>query len=327
MKVIVIHPDTGIACALSNALEALEDVHVQARAGDLSAAYHLAEHLQPDAALVSGAFCEVPELDVMRLLFRGLGMSAILLAQNDRGVEHLRGRAARLGWSLVTADASPARLHSAIQRAVSTRPVRTGLTAGSAAGTFDPDRLVLIGSSTGGIDALSKVLGSFPAECPPTVIVQHTGAGFSEGLARLLDRQTAPTVVEARHREAIRPGHVFIAPGNTHHLTISPRDRRLVFRASSPSGGHRPSVDQLFYSALPIASSVTAAILTGMGRDGAHGLAALRAAGATTIAQDRGTSVVYGMPRVAKELGGVELELPLPKIGAAILSSCRRRAA
>lgn len=193
---------------------------------------------------------------------------------------------------------------------------------------FDGQRILLIGASTGGVEALTQVLSTFPADCPPTLIVQHTGGGFTKGLTRLLNRGCAAHVMEAREGHVPRPGEVLMPPGNAAHLEIAPaRGGAVHLRHGPPVSGHRPSVDALFLSALPWAGRVTAALLTGMGRDGAEGLLALRQAGAETFGQDAETSVVYGMPRVAFELGAVGQQLPLSAIGPALMASCRRQAA
>ena len=323
MRVLVVESDPAVAQALVARLPAAEGFHVLGPVGTLSAAYHQAEHRRPAVVALSGEFAMAPELEVMKMLFEALGIGAVLLARSATEATRLAGRADQLGWGLVAADGPlPAQL---LSRAKAARQVQAPIP--SALGSFDPERVVLIGSSTGGVDALAQVLKDFPANCPPTVIVQHTGAGFSEGLVRLLDRQTAPRVMEARHRMAIAPGQIVVAPGVAEHLQFSAGQRGLVLRPGAPVSGHRPSVDQLFTSAVPIARHVTAAILTGMGRDGAEGLLELRRAGAVTIAQDKDSSVVYGMPRVAAEIGAAESILPLSKIGRAILASCRRCAA
>ena len=182
-----------------------------------------------------------------------------------------------------------------------------------------PD-LVLIGASTGGIDALEWVLSSFPADCPPTLVVQHIRDGFVTGLVRRLDSSIRPRVTEAEDGERLQRGTVYFAPDSGRHLAVAGQavPRCALIRAE-PRNGHRPSVDLLFESALPVARSVSAALLTGMGADGAAGLGGLRRAGAHTIAQDRETSVVWGMPRVAVESGAAAEVLPLDRIGPALL--------
>ena len=182
--------------------------------------------------------------------------------------------------------------------------------------------LVVLGSSTGGVEALTTVLASFPADCPPTVVTQHMPAAFTKSLASRLNRHCAPTVKEAENRAALERGCVYIAPGSVGHTTVSKADvLRLRVKSGEPVCGHMPSVDVLFESVAELQDcKVSAAILTGMGRDGAQGLLSLRQAGAVTIAQDEQTSLVYGMPAVAKNLGAPRHVLPITEIGAALFS-------
>lgn len=182
-------------------------------------------------------------------------------------------------------------------------------------------RVILIGSSTGGVDALLTILSQFPARCPPTMIVQHTGLGFGESLAGLLDRQCRARVRLARGTTILRPGEIVIGAGMKSHLVLDdPAELRVALKEGPPVSGHAPSVDMLFRSAVPLGKRISAAILTGMGRDGAEGLLDLRTAGARTIAQDEASSVVWGMPRAAAEIGASETVLPLDRIGPALLS-------
>jgi two-component system chemotaxis response regulator CheB len=162
-----------------------------------------------------------------------------------------------------------------------------------------------------------------PADCPPIAVVQHTGQGFSESLIRLLDRRCALTVEAAQDGMELRPGRVCVAAGCPGHMRLkSNKPYRIAVEPGPLVSGHLPSVDALFRSAVPAASFVVAALLTGMGRDGADGLLALRNAGAATIGQDESSSVVYGMPRAAWEIGAVRQQLPLGEIAGAILKAC-----
>lgn len=183
--------------------------------------------------------------------------------------------------------------------------------------------LILLGASTGGITALEAVLAGFRADCPPTMIVQHIRPGFAEGLIRRLDQLLAPQVVAAQDNMPLRRGVVHLAAAPDRHLGVTLRGGpRARLSATPPVSGHRPSVDVLFSDGAAIADrlDIRAALLTGMGADGAQGLCALRRAGAHTIAQDRATSVVWGMPRVAVELGGAVDVLPLTRIGQTLLT-------
>jgi two-component system chemotaxis response regulator CheB len=189
---------------------------------------------------------------------------------------------------------------------------------------YDPRQVVLIGASTGGVDALAKILCHFHKLTPPALIVQHTGGRFVKSLIRLLDGATAAAVEPAVHDAPIRNGTVYFAPCDTLHLGISQKcGRKIALTSADPVSGHRPSVDVLFGSAVPHAHKITAALLTGMGQDGARGLKALRNAGAHTIAQDQATSVVYGMPRIAVEMGAAKEQLSLEQIGPALLSAAK----
>lgn len=182
-------------------------------------------------------------------------------------------------------------------------------------------KIVAIGSSTGGVEALITVLQKFPRNCPPTVITQHMPPTFTKSFAERLNRLCAPVVEEATDGARLEIGKIYLAPGGDRHLQVvnaSAPSCRLVERP--PVNGHRPSVDVLFDSVAELAGrNAVGVILTGMGRDGASGLLKMRHAGARTIGQNEKTCVVYGMPRVAHELGAVELQLPLGSIGEEIL--------
>jgi len=194
--------------------------------------------------------------------------------------------------------------------------------APAARGPYAPDgRLLAIGSSTGGVEALMKLIEQFPANCPPTVITQHMPATFTKSFAQRMDRACDAQVSEAVDGDLIAPGRIYLAPGGENHLSVEGAGQlrcRLTHR--DPVNGHRPSVDVLFNSVARIARArAVGVILTGMGRDGAAGLLAMREAGASTLGQDEASSVVYGMPKAAFEIGAVQRQLPLEKIGAEIL--------
>ncbi len=182
--------------------------------------------------------------------------------------------------------------------------------------------LIAIGASTGGVEALVQVLSRFPANTPPTVVVQHMPPLFTASFAARLDALCAPKVREAWDGAPLDAGCVYIAPGGPAHLEVqwSPA-RRVRLTPTEPVNRHRPSVDVAFASIVRAGvRGVVAALLTGMGRDGAEGLRAIRAAGGRTIAQDRETSTVYGMPRAALEIGAVDHATPLGAIADAIFS-------
>ena len=185
--------------------------------------------------------------------------------------------------------------------------------------------LVAIGASTGGVEALLTLLSGFPKNCPPTVVTQHMPANFTRSFAERLNRVCLPEVEEAWDGAPIEPGRVYIAPGGVAHLTIAGRDGAVCRLVEEPAvSGHRPSVDVLFKSVAALRGARAAGvILTGMGRDGAEGLLAMRQAGARTFGQDEATCVVYGMPRAAFALGAVEREAPLEALADLTLDACQ----
>jgi two-component system chemotaxis response regulator CheB len=178
--------------------------------------------------------------------------------------------------------------------------------------------LIAIGASTGGVEALHNVLKRFPTNCPPTVIVQHINGQFASAMARRLDDQCGPKVQLAEPDMVLKPGHVYIAPGNERHFSIRYGADGQIYGRLRPGDlvtGHRPSIDMLFNSvARELPGRAVGVLLTGMGSDGAQGLLAMRQARCPTIAQDQATCVVYGMPKVAAELGAAKYVLGLPKI-------------
>lgn len=183
------------------------------------------------------------------------------------------------------------------------------------------DKLIAIGASTGGVEALIAVLQEFPENCPPTVITQHMPPLFTERFAQRLDRLCAPKVQEATDLAPLKEGHIFVAPGGGSHLTIGADPTpRCIVRPGAPVSGHSPSVDVMFDSvAKKMGGESVGVILTGMGRDGADGLLKLRQAGARTIGQSEQSCVVYGMPKAAMDCGAVQSQVPLDKIANEIL--------
>jgi two-component system chemotaxis response regulator CheB len=190
--------------------------------------------------------------------------------------------------------------------------------------SYEPDgRIVAIGSSTGGVEALISILSQFPANCPPTVITQHMPATFTKRFAERLGRLCAPQVAEAVEGAPLEVGRIYVAPGTTAHLEVAGHRRALhcQLREADPVNGHRPSVDVLFDSVARTAGPhALGVILTGMGRDGANGLLAIRQRGGATLGQDEASCLVYGMPKVAFEVGGVERQVPLHRLGREILN-------
>jgi len=182
-------------------------------------------------------------------------------------------------------------------------------------------RLIAIGSSTGGPEALKEVLTRLPADCPPVLIAQHIPEAFSGPFARRMDNCCQVSVCEAEDGQAIEPGNVYVAPGHS-HLRVAKGANGLVCRLGQDEviNRHRPSVEALFDSVTEhVNKKAVAVMLTGMGADGADAMKRLRESGAHCIAQDEKTSVVWGMPGEAFKRGGVDEQQPLDKVAERVI--------
>lgn len=229
-------------------------------------------------------------------------------------ITHPRGRLRANGGSGAADSSSPAE-------------ARSGTATGGRAGALEMAprrvRLVAIGASTGGPPALAQVLGGLPADFQPAVlVVQHMADGFIPGLVSWLDSLCALPVVEAEPGRRLPAGVVSIAPSGSNLLV---RDGLRACCEPAPKRQfHVPGIDEAFWSVASIVGGeAVGVLLTGMGRDGAAGLKALREKGAVTIGQDEATSAVYGMPAMAWKLGAVQHQLPLPEIAPAVVRVCR----
>ena len=183
-------------------------------------------------------------------------------------------------------------------------------------------KIIVIGASTGGTEAIREVLMEMPADTPGIVVVQHMPPGFTASFANRLNGLCRIRVKEAQDGDRVLPGHALIAPGSFHtSLTRSGAEYKVRVTSDAPVNRHRPSVDVLFDSCAEQAGrNAVGAILTGMGDDGARGLRRMREAHARTIAQDEATCVVFGMPKEAIARGGAEFVLPLNRIGKELLA-------
>lgn len=220
---------------------------------------------------------------------------------------------------------------------VGTRPARyaelerkpVSAAAPPAKGAWRRDRFVAIGASTGGTQAIEEILRQLPPDFPPVVAAQHIPVGFSAAFAARLNGCCAMRVDEAKDGDILRSGHAYIAPGNRHMQVIQPAAGGYAVRLHDGPKIHyqRPAVDELFFSVAKLERGAALGILlTGMGKDGAEGLLALRNAGCYTIAQDEATCVVFGMPREAIALGAAVEVRPLHAIAAAAMAAMSARA-
>ncbi len=189
---------------------------------------------------------------------------------------------------------------------------------------YKTSKVICLGSSTGGTEALKEVLVGMPANCPPIVMAQHIPPAFSTTFADRLNALCGITVCEAKAGMPLQPGHAYLAPGDR-HLRVMKKSTGLVTALfdGEKVNGHIPSVDVLFDSVVELVGRDTVgAVLTGMGVDGAKGLMNIRSAGGETIAQDEKTSVVWGMPGAAVKLGAAAQVLPIKSVRDALLAAC-----
>jgi two-component system chemotaxis response regulator CheB len=251
-------------------------------------------------ALALGAvdFVTKPRLDVAR----GLGEYAAEIAAKVKAAARAR----------VQPQARPSQKLQAL-------PPRPAMA--TAARFRTTDRLIAIGASAGGTEALRVVLEQMPPDAPAIVMTQHIPGGFSRAFVERLDRHSPMLVREASDGEAILPGHAYVPPGDRHLRVIRDGARwRCRIDDGPPVNRHRPAVDVLFHSVAQNAgANAIGAILTGMGDDGARGLLEMRQAGAPTLVQDEATSVVWGMPGAAVKLGAAQETVPLERIAGRLL--------
>ncbi|HEY3949189.1 chemotaxis response regulator protein-glutamate methylesterase [Phenylobacterium sp.] len=330
IRVLIVDDSATMRRLIAVTLSAHPDFEVVGEAADPLQARDAIKALNPDVLTLDVEMPNMNGLDFLERLMRLRPMPVVMVSTlTTRGAE-VTLAALELGAVDCVAkptaatpkafDALPEKLRAAAQAKV--RPLRAPANPPEPAGGFDPgDRIVAIGSSTGGVEALLAIVERLPANCPPTVITQHMPATFTKSFAERLNRACAAEVREARDGDPLAPGKVFLAPGGESHLEIDGVNHlRCRVTPGPPVNGHCPSVDRLFESVARVAKArAVGVILTGMGRDGARGLLAIREAGGGTLGQNEATSVVYGMPKAAFEIGAVERQLPLEKIAGAIL--------
>lgn len=330
VRVLVVDDSTTMRRLVCDTLSADKGIEIVGAAGSAPEARIAIKQLNPDVMTLD---VEMPDMDglsflekVMRLRPMPVIMVSTLTARgSDTAIA-----AMEIGAIDCVVKPSPenpnsfAELPGKVKMAARVRcGARSPSRTVAIAEHYQPsDKVVAIGSSTGGVEALIRVLASYPENCPPTVITQHMPPHFTESFANRLDRMCRPSITEARNGAPLLPGHVYVAPGGDQHLEIAGNDRLTCrLKRGEPVNGHCPSVDVLFNSAAAAAGKrALGVILTGMGRDGAQGLLAMKRAGSTTIGQDEASSVVYGMPKAALEAGAVSRQLGLDQIGPEIIN-------
>jgi two-component system chemotaxis response regulator CheB len=334
VRVLVVDDSPTMRGLITAALRRDPEIDVVGTAADPLEAREAIKRLNPDVITLDVEMPNMNGLEFLEKIMRLRPMPVVMVSTLTQAGADVTVAALEIGavdavgkpmdgTSAVTAFAELAAKVKAAARS-RVRPRGDAPAAPPAAADYrpDPSLILAIGASTGGVEALLTILSGFPADCPATVVTQHMPATFTKSFAARLDKVCAPTVSEAEDGAPLKPGHVYIAPGGEAHLEVSGAAPRCRLSRTEAVNGHRPSVDVLFNTVARLGRPMTGVILTGMGKDGARGLLAMREAGARTLGQDEASSVVYGMPRAAHELGAVERQLPLHRLRPAILDLC-----
>lgn len=329
IKTLVVDDSPSMRALIVAALRRDGGIDVVGEAGDPHEARAAIKALSPDVITLDVEMPGMSGLEFLERLMRLRPMPVVMVSNlTSEGAEaSLRALALgaiecvpkpRMGGSFDDVAAAVRVAAAARVRPLGAKPARVEPER------YDGEGVILaIGASTGGVEALSTVLSSFPENCPPTLITQHIRPSFTRNLAERLDRLCAATVAEAHDGEPLLPGRVYIAPGRQAHLTIAGAHAlRCALIEREPVNGHCPSVDVLFESVARCAGPRSVGvILTGMGKDGAQGLLAIRQRGGRTLGQSAESCVVYGMPRAAWENGAVEKQVPLKSVAAKALAA------
>jgi two-component system chemotaxis response regulator CheB len=337
VRVVVVDDSAVMRQLLTTLLQADPEIEVVATAPDPIAARDKIKALNPDVITLD---VEMPHMDGLSFLRKIMTLrptpvvmiSTLTQAGAETTLEALEigavdfiAKPAALGSNLpALASELQAKVKAAARTRVAARHAPGVPPQRKERPSRPANKIVVIGASTGGVEALKELLMALPAKCPPILITQHMPPRFTQAFADRLNRECPMMVSEAKHDEPIEAGRVYIAPGS-HHLQLARFNGayRCKLSDDAPISGHRPSVDMLFSSAARTSGRATVAvILTGMGKDGAQGLLELRECGAVTLGQDEASSLVYGMPKVAFERGAVMHQHPLAHMADAILDAC-----
>ena len=337
VRVLVIDDSALIRQLMTELLGSDPGIEVVGAAADPYIAREKIKALSPDVLTLDVEMPRMDGLTFLRNLMRLRPMPVVMLSTLTRAGAQVTFDALALGAVDFIAKPSldiargmveyAAQLAEKIKHAAQARV--TPIACKPASANYDgpigyrtTERLLAIGASIGGTEAIRQVLSRMPADAPASIIVQHIPAAFSGPFAERLNRHSRMTVLEATDNQQLLSGHAYVAPGGRHLRVVRSGARwRCRLDEGAPVCRHRPSVDVLFESvAAHAGANASAALLTGMGNDGARGLLALRNAGAETFAQDRASSVVWGMPGAAVALGAASEVLPLDQIAHRLLA-------
>jgi two-component system chemotaxis response regulator CheB len=337
IRVVIVEDSPTMRAILMNRLAKEPDIEVVAAAANAAEGRQMIRELDPDVVTLDVEMPGMNGLDFLEKIMQLRPTPVIIVSGATQQGNETTARALALGavdcyaksgdggglslddsGRLAEMIRDAAKVRFAPRSAPAPAPQRSTRTAARQPGITitDRPRLIAIGASTGGVEALQAVLADFPVNCPPTLIVQHINARFAPAVARTLDQHCPPRIVVAEPDQPLRDGHVYLAPGDDRHLGVGgSQNLHAKLRRGQLVSGHLPSVDVLFSSVAEVVGAQAVGILlTGMGSDGARGLLAMAQKGARTIAQDEATCTVFGMPRAAISLGAARIVAPLGQI-------------
>jgi len=339
IKVLIVDDSALIRSVMSEIISSQPDMEVVGVAPDPLVARELIKQTNPDVLTLDVEMPKMDGLDFLEKLMRLRPMPVVMVSSlTERGSE-ITMRALELGAvDFVTkpkisiqsgmreyTELISDKIRAAAKARIKPRTLTPAAVSGALPALRNPltssEKLIIIGASTGGTEAIREFLMQMPSDCPGILITQHMPEGFTTSFARRLDSLCKISVSEAKGDERVLPGHAYIAPGHS-HLLLARSGANYITRIeqSEPVNRHRPSVDVLFRSAaLAAGKNAVGVILTGMGKDGAAGMLEMKTAGAYNFAQDEASCVVFGMPREAIALGGTHEVGPLTSLPGMVL--------
>lgn len=339
IRVLVIDDSAVMRKLLTEFINSQPDLEVVGAAPDAPTAREMIKTVNPDVLTLDVAMPKMDGLEFLERLMRLRPMPVVMVSSYTEAgsdttlkalelgaVEFIGKPRVEPGHSLDDYAQELAEKIRAAKGARLRKPPAASQPVPSVPRGVATNKIIFVGASTGGTEALKHFLLGMPADCPPILVVQHMPETFTASFAKRLDSLCAPRVIESKGNEKVEAGTVYIAPGHS-HLQVRKTASGLVTELlqTPPVNRHRPAVDVLFHSAAQLVGrNALGVILTGMGKDGAQGLLAMHQAGARTYGQDEASCVVYGMPREAAQIGAVDEVVSLDEMSRRVLAGLGR---
>lgn len=339
IRVLVIDDSAVMRKLLTEFINSQPDLEVVGAAPDAPTAREMIKTVNPDVLTLDVAMPKMDGLEFLERLMRLRPMPVVMVSSYTEAgsdttlkalelgaVEFIGKPRVEPGHSLDDYAQELAEKIRAAKGARLRKPPAAAQPIPSVPRGVATNKIIFVGASTGGTEALKHFLLGMPADCPPILVVQHMPETFTASFAKRLDSLCAPRVIESKGNEKVEAGTVYIAPGHS-HLQVRKTASGLVTELlqTPPVNRHRPAVDVLFHSAAQLVGrNALGVILTGMGKDGAQGMLAMHQAGARTYGQDEASCVVYGMPREAAQIGAVDEVVSLDEMSRRVLAGLGR---